>query len=245
MISRSARISACALVLVVAGGAGYWQWWANRSPHFLPDDPSAFVAQFAPPGASDSPQTRAELDELLALQATRTAAALEAARADRKKDIRQFYGALGIDPASDPSLGPLRDFMDQVESDVGIYVRAAKLRFARSRPYVIESRLKPCTGDLADHQSYPSGHSSYGYVAALVLADMVPERRQALLARADEFAHQRMVCGVHFASDVAAGRVAAEWLVAAFAKNDGYRSGERAAARVLRAALVLPPAPPR
>lgn len=202
------------------------------------------MAQFVPPSASDSPQTRAELDELLALQTARTPAALAAARADRKKDIRQFYGALGIDPVNDASLGPLRDFMDRVESDVSIYVRAAKLRFARSRPYVIEPRLKPCTGDVADNQSYPSGHSSYGYVAALVLADMVPERRQALLARADEFAHQRMVCGVHFASDIAAGRVAAEWLLPEFAKSDGYRAGEQEGARVLRAALVLPPALP-
>ncbi|MEJ0087754.1 MAG: phosphatase PAP2 family protein [Pseudomonadota bacterium] len=224
---------------------GYWQWWADRTPHFLPEDSSAFVALFAPPGASDSRQTRAELDELLALQAARTPATFEAARADRKKDIRQFYGALGIDSSNDSSLDVLRDFVERVETDVSIYVRAAKLRFARQRPYVIESRLKPCTAGLADDQSYPSGHASYGYVAALVLADMAPERRQALLARADDFAHQRMVCGVHYASDIAAGRLAAEWLVREFAKDADYRAAETRAAAVLRAALKLPPASPR
>jgi acid phosphatase (class A) len=241
-MNRKVKLAAASvLALIAACGAGYWHW-ANRAPLFLPEDPAPFVAQFAPPSPSDSPQTRAELDELLALQAARTPAALEAARADRKKDIRQFYGALGVDAANDSTLGPLREFMDRVESDVSLYVRAAKLRFARPRPYVVEPRLKPCTGDLADNQSYPSGHSSYGYVAALVLADMVPERRQQLLARADEFAHQRMVCGVHYASDVAAGRKAAEWLRARFTASSGYRAEEQEAARVLRAALVLPPA---
>ena len=245
MIFRKAKIAAVSLAFVAACGAGYWQWWSNRAPNFLPEDSTTFVAQFAPPSPANSPQTRAELDELLALQAARTPAALAAARADRKKDIRQFYGALGVDAAMDSSLGPLRDFMERVETDVSVYVRAAKLRFARSRPYVIESRLEPCTADVADAQSYPSGHSSYGYVAALILADMVPERRQALLARADEFARQRMVCGVHFASDIAAGRVAAEWLVHELDQQAGFRSEKAETTAVLRAALKLPRAPPK
>jgi acid phosphatase (class A) len=74
---------------------------------------------------------------------------------------------------------------------------------------------------------------------------MVPERRQALLARADEFARQRMVCGVHFASDIAAGRVAAEWLVRELDQQPGYRSEKAETTAVLRAALKLPRAPPK
>jgi acid phosphatase (class A) len=245
VIRDKARLGAIALLLIAACGAGYWQWWTNRTPHFLPADSSVFVAQLSPPNAGGSPRTRAELDELLSLQAARTPTALAAARADRKKDVRQFYGALGIDVTNDSSLGPLRDFLERVETDVSIYVRAAKLHFARQRPYMLESRLEPCTADVADDQSYPSGHSSYGHVAALILADMVPERRRALAARADEFARQRMVCGVHFASDIAAGRIAAEWLVRELDKQAGYRAAKDDAARVLRAALKLPPAPSR
>jgi acid phosphatase (class A) len=236
-----ARIAAISLLLIAASGAGYWHWWSNRTPNFLPGDTAAFVAQFAPPNAGDSRQTRAELDELLALQAARTPGALAAARADRKKDIRQFYGALGIDATNDSSLGPVRAFLDRVETDVSIYVRAAKLRFARQRPYIIDSRLEPCTIDVADDQSYPSGHSSYGYVAAMVLAEMVPERRAKLLARADEFARQRMICGVHYASDIAAGRVAAEWLVSALDREADFRAAKAEATAVLRKALGPPP----
>ncbi|HLA72038.1 MAG TPA: phosphatase PAP2 family protein [Steroidobacteraceae bacterium] len=239
-MTRRIRIAAISLALLCAAGA---YWWSLQGPTFLPADTAVFVAQVAPPPAKDSPQMRAEIDELLAIQAARTKAQREAARADRKKDIRQFYGPLGVAAASEGSLDPLRTFMERVEGDVSIYVRAAKHRFARPRPYVVEPRLKPCIGDVADNQSYPSGHSAYGYSVALVLADMVPERRTELLARADEFAHHRMTCGVHYASDIAAGRKAAEWLVVEFGKEAGYRAAESEAAGVLRAAIKLPPVP--
>jgi acid phosphatase (class A) len=239
-MTRRIRIAAISVALLCAACA-YWS--SLQTLTFLPADTAAFVAQFAPPPANDSPQMRAEIDELLAIQAARTEAEREAARADRKKDIRQFYGPLGVDAAAAGSLAPLRTFMDGVEGDVSIYVRAAKHRFARARPYVVEPRLKPCIGDVADNQSYPSGHSAYGYSVALVLADMVPERRTELLARAEEFAHHRMTCGVHYASDIAAGRKAAEWLVVEFGKAAEYRAAVTKAAGVLRAALKLPPEP--
>ena len=72
-------------------------WWQQRdAQNYLAPPDTAFIAQFPPPAAPDSPATRVELDELLAMQATRTAAQVEAARADRKKHIERFYGALGL-----------------------------------------------------------------------------------------------------------------------------------------------------
>jgi acid phosphatase (class A) len=241
-MSRRIRFTVLSLALLCAGCA---YWWSLQTPHFLPGDADAFAAQFAPPPANDSSQTRAELDELLSLQASRTPAESAAARADRKKDIRQFYGALGVDAAAEGALTPLRSFMERVEGDVSIYVRAAKHRFARARPYVIESRLAPCIDDVADNLSYPSGHSTYGYVVALVLADMVPERRMQLLARADEFAHHRMTCGVHYASDIVAGRAGAEWLVRELQKDADYRAAKARVTAGLRTALKLPAAAPQ
>jgi acid phosphatase (class A) len=116
-------------------------------------------------------------------------------------------------------------------------VRAAKRTFRRPRPYVADSTLTPCIRDVQDDLSYPSGHASYGYVMAYLLADMVPERRAALLERAGEFARQRMVCSVHYPSDLEAGRIAAEWLARRFHANPAYREDAAAAARELRAAL--------
>jgi acid phosphatase (class A) len=41
---------------------------------------------------------------------------------------------------------------------------------------------------------------------ALTLAELAPEKRDAILARADEYAHNRVVCGVHYRADTEASR---------------------------------------
>ena len=211
----------------------------EREPRFLHAAEAEFVALFAAPLAADSAQTRRELDLLLVLQEHRTPAEVEAARADRKTDVWQFARALGLKPAQMRDLGALRDLAEQVESDVRPYVRAAKYRFLRLRPYEVETRIDPCIDDVRGDLSYPSGHATYGYVMAYLLADIVPERRADLMVRAEEFARQRTVCGVHFPSDLAAGRMGAEWLVERFLQSAEYRAAAKPAARELRAAMEL------
>jgi acid phosphatase (class A) len=242
--SRVARVAyALAFALAVAGAA---HWWLQRDQHtYLTGVTTDFVALFAAPPSADSATTRGELDELLELQRTRTTAEVTAARADRKTDVQRFYGALGFPQGSNPHLPLLLALAARVEDDFRPYVRAAKDRFRRLRPYEIEPRMKPCIEHVRGDLSYPSGHATYAYVMAYLLRDMVPEREARLFARADEFARQRMVCGVHFRSDLEAGRTGARWLAFAFTSDPGYRSDANAATAELRAALRLPPREPR
>ena len=46
-----------------------------------------------------------------------------------------------------------------------------------------------------------------GWALATVLIDLAPEKTVALTSRADNYAHNRLVCGVHFPSDAAVGGV--------------------------------------
>ena len=241
--SRVARLAYALTFALAVAGATYW--WLPRDQHtYLTGDTTAFVAIFTTPPAPDSAATRGELDELLELQKTRTAAEVAAARADRKTDVQRFYGALGFPEGSNPHLPLLLALAARVEDDYRSYVRAAKDRFRRLRPYEIEPRMEPCIDDVRGDLSYPSGHATYGYVMAYLLRDMVPEREARLLARADEFARQRMVCGVHFRSDIEAGRTGAHWLAAVFTHDPGYRNDANDAMAELRIALGLPPKPP-
>lgn len=221
--------------------AGAWWWHDDRSTRFLPAETSAFVATFAAPSPADSPETRRELDELLALQAARSAAEVAAAQADRKTEISRFYAALGFDASSSPKLPRVEQLAERVEDDVRIYVRAAKVHFRRLRPHEIEPRLEPCIENVKGDLSYPSGHAAYGWAMYFLLREMVPERKQELEARAREYAHQRMVCGVHFASDLEAGRLAAGRVIDAMVQVPRFREEFRAAAQEMRAALRLPP----
>lgn len=244
MKAKSVRLAA-ALVFTLAI-AGTYFWWAQQGQHrYLTGETADFVAIFKAPPAADSTATRIELDELLELQTKRTAADIAAARADRKTEVERFYGALGFPAGADPDLPLLHALAAHVEDDTRPYVRAAKDKFRRLRPYEIEPRMEPCINNVRGDLSYPSGHANYGYVIAYLLREMIPERETQLIARADEFARQRMVCGVHFRSDLEAGRAGAQWLMLAFDGSPDYRKDANAAMAELRAALQLPPKAPR
>ena len=164
-------------VAVLALGWGLYQY--EGEPEYLDAGRPEFVALFASPPSADSPQTRSELDALLEIQRHRSAKDVETARANRKTEVSQFAGALGLDPETMRGLPALDALAEQVEDDVRPYVRAAKHHFTRLRPYELDSRLEPCIDNVRDDLSYPSGHATYGYVVAYLLSDLVPERRDA------------------------------------------------------------------
>ena len=177
---------------------------------------------------------------LLAMQAARSPDEIAAAQADRKTEVTRFYGALGLDADDPPKLPRVERLAERVEDDVRIYVRAVKNHYRRLRPYEVEPRLEPCIDDVRGDLSYPSGHAAFAWAMAGVLTDLVPERRAAIEARATEFARQRMVCGVHFPSDLAAGRQAAEWVLQAIRHEMEYSREAAEASVELREALGLP-----
>ena len=49
--------------------------------------------------------------------------------------------------------------------------------------------------------SHPGGHATTGYLEALTPMMLFPKKRGAILAPADDFAHSRAVCGVHYPSE--------------------------------------------
>ncbi|XSC44863.1 phosphatase PAP2 family protein [Bradyrhizobium sp. RDT10] len=60
------------------------------------------------------------------------------------------------------------------------------------------------------HASYPSGHSLESHLIALVLGEIIPGAKAALMALAKRIGENREVAGVHFQSDTIAGREIAE-----------------------------------
>ena len=226
--------------LLVAAAAGI-TWLGQDTPAYLDGRTDEFIAIFPAPPAPDSPRTRSELDELLQLQRTRTAAEVAAAQADRKTTLLRFAGALGTDEQSIKSMRRLTRLAEAVEDSTRPYVRAAKKHFRRLRPGEIEPRISPCIDDVQGDLSYPSGHANYGFLMAHLLGELLPERRGPLESRAVEFARQRMVCGVHFPSDIEAGRIGAAWLWEAMRRNPRFVSDLADAALELRAKLGLGP----
>jgi acid phosphatase (class A) len=239
---RSLLIGVIAVALCAGGGV----WWSYQtSSRYLSGETADFEALFAAPPAANSDAARRELDELLDLQNHRTPAEVAAAQADRKKDVSRFYPVLGLDPVHPPDMPALQKFTDRAEAEIGPYVRKAKAKFRRLRPYEIEPKLKPCIGDVKGDLSYPSGHATYGYLMGYLLSELVPERRLLLMRRAEEFARQRLVCGIHFRSDIEAGQRGAYFLFGKMHESAAYREDAIDASNELRAVLGLAPRPPR
>jgi acid phosphatase (class A) len=208
-------------------------------------DPSRLLA--APP-SDMSEITRAELDAMLLIQERRTPAQTSLARADNEVALERFSAALGSPKSLTEVPLPLANaLLSRALKDVSPIVGAGKDAYNRPRPYALEKRLKPVIAPLPPpgDSSYPSGNATRGYIIALVLADMVPERRTQLLTRADEYARNRVIAGVHFPSDVEASRIIGTMFTAFLFASPAFESERAAATKELRTALGLPELPPR
>ncbi len=89
------------------------------------------------------------------------------------------------------------------------------------------------TQNLTDSPSYPSGHTTYGYTEALLLALLAPERYPQLVARAAEYGNDRIILGAHYAMDVLGARTLATYDVAQLLANKpGYVGVERGGVQI-------------
>ncbi len=162
-----------------------------------------------PPPTDGSPTQIAELDELRHIQTVRTPDQLDQSRWDGDhEDVSAFAAVLG--PKFDLSKLPAtRKLIDIVENEESAAATTAKRAFHRHRPWVFDQNLDVCEhSKMSDPlTSYPSGHATFAYAVAVVLAQLIPTKATALMNRASVFAYSRLVCEVHFRSDIVAGQV--------------------------------------
>jgi membrane-associated phospholipid phosphatase len=90
------------------------------------------------------------------------------------------------------------------------------------------------------YSSYPSGHSTFGTVCAILLADMVPEKRAELFARGRDYGASRLVVGAHFPDDVENGRTVGTLAAGVMMESARFQRDFLEARTVLRAALGFP-----
>jgi acid phosphatase (class A) len=73
----------------------------------------------------------------------------------------------------------------------------------------------------------------------IVLANMIPERSMELHARGVLFGYRRILAGVHYPSDVEAGKVAAAAIAESLFQDPQFQSDLAGAREELRSALGL------
>lgn len=196
------------------------------------------------PPASESETTKAELAILHHIQDTRTVEEVDQAKSDSHNESMFLYATLFGDKFNPREL-PLTEILsEEIANDEGANVDVLKPYWHRPRPFVLDATLKPACSGHSKSGSYPSGHTTVGFLEGLALIEMVPEKRDLILQRAENFAHNRLICGVHYPSDLAAGERFAYAIHALMTTNPRFQHDLAAAGREIRATLDLPALPP-
>lgn len=196
----------------------------QQAYNYVPAEQFAAM-EFPPPPVPGSAAQKADLAAVMDWQAKRTLE--DCARAESVFFVNYetfwgdglFFG--GKAPFRADASEEVKEFFKRVDSDAGAAVDLMKERFKRPRPFAEYPVVEPCI-KKSRSPSYPSGHAAFARIFACVLGDLVPERSGEFMKKADEIAHDRVVGGVHYPSDIAAGKAFGAGFHARLLKSPAY-----------------------
>ncbi|NJO67518.1 MAG: phosphatase PAP2 family protein [Rhodospirillales bacterium] len=169
---------------------------------YLPAGSVEAAALIAPPPPVDSPGFREQMAVVLWMQRTRSPA--QVAFVQEPLDLRRFAALLDADLLTVDGIA-LDRLVDAVIDEVRADYDAVKAQFDLPRPFVVNDAVEPVI-EPRPVASYPSGHAIRAIVYARLLAEIFPERKDALIALARQIGYGRVTAGVHYPIDVTAGQ---------------------------------------
>lgn len=190
------------------------QLWA-QSGYLCANCPDG-VALLPPPPASGSAEEAADLQTVRSVFKSRTPADEKRAFKDATLALSLFAPIIGPDfePQKLPKTWAL---LQEVKKEIGVTIDTPKDFFKRRRPYLLDPQLS--LGKPEPSFSYPSGHSTRGTVYSLLLAEIFPAHRDAILELGLDIGWDRVLIGKHYPSDVLAGRVLGQAIVRELRKS--------------------------
>ncbi len=236
LFARMAILVAMAGFIVPASAQDSLQSLQNKT--YIAEGELDLTQFLPPPPANDSAATREELDELLKWQSERTPDQVAFAKADANIAVFRFADVLGP-MFTETSLPMTARFFRDATINVETLINSAKSYYHRTRPYILDTRIQPAL-DRPDNDAYPSGHSTAGHFFAILLADMVPERAADLYARGESFALNRVIGGVHYPTDLEAGKLSATLIAEKMFTSYEFRKDFSRARDELRQMMRLP-----
>jgi len=193
-----------------------------------------------PPPKDDDPAAVEGRAELHRIAAARTPERLAQAKQDDEiEDIRAIAAPLGPAFSLERYPATAKLFADLRNED-SVAAKQAKAYFKRERPFFFDKALDVCDDGHDKQNSYPSGHATMAWSASAVLADLMPGNAQVILAHTTDYVESRLVCGVHYRSDLEAGHVLATALVAKLMSKPQFQAEVAAARAELTAAHLAP-----
>jgi acid phosphatase (class A) len=187
-----------------------------------------------PPPAPDSPRGKA--DRTIYLETRKLAGTPRWNQATHDNDLwtggalQRFACALG-QPIDGKALPRTYRLLQRVELDARTVGTPPKDHFNRTRPLIGDSEPVCVAREswMRTNASYPSGHAMAGWAWGLILAELSPTHASGLLEAGREIGDSRVICGVHYQSDVEAGRMLGASMVAEEHANAAFRADLAAA----------------
>jgi acid phosphatase (class A) len=192
----------------------------------------------APSPPANSELQKQDMAEVLRLQQVRTVNQAERAVADNEQTLGRIANEIFGEKAAALRSPKFAAFAERVIQDTRAIFLASKDVWSRPRPFSASADVK-AIGELPTTGSYPSGHATRGYIVAILLSNMVPEKSAELFARGREYGENRVLAGVHYPTDVEAGRLSATAIAAALMQNERFVKDFNEAKGELRQALGL------
>jgi acid phosphatase (class A) len=195
-----------------------------------------------PPPPPNSDAQRLDLGDVIEMQENRTEAQVRRAIADNVLSIYRFEDVLG--PKFKRENLPVMDaFMEKAQADARAILIATKNALQRPRPAAASKDVLALGGTPRLPTAYPSGGVVFTTLAAIVLSNMIPEKRFELSERNREYAVNRVVLGQHFPRDIRAGEIAGTVIAYALMETPAFMRDLQAARAELRQVLGYPAEP--
>ena len=202
--------------------------WVKPPPGYLEGNGGIDATVIlGPPPAPDTPRgkaDRATFDETRKLVNTPAwSQAIADADLSGKNGMKSFSCAAGVTLSAEAT-PTLAKMLLHITDDAAKIYQPAKAVYQRPRPPVGNTApiCVPREAWIETDGSYPSGHGLIGWAWASVIAELVPEKASPILARGKAFGDSRIVCGVHFQSDIEAGRYLGSALVTRLHDDPGF-----------------------
>lgn len=209
------------LALLVLSWATVFAAYPDPGKYLKTDDFDA--TKVIPPAPADnSLATLADIETVYQVQQRRTPEQVALAAYFAEDSVFQYDAILGLWFTAG-NMPRTAEFFAQIDSDRYAISSKGKQVWNRPRPPLLDRRIKACI-PLPKSGAYPSGHSTQAFLWAGLLAEVFPEHRAALRERAEVVAWSRIIGGVHYPTDIVAGRILGDRLTEAFLKNPEVRA---------------------